>query len=100
MENNAKSATPVNVEGFGPGLPPLDVTIVAPLPLPVELVTPLPVPVIIIPSTTYPVKRQAYSQGTPVVQAVLSSWRDIGAICCVGGVDVIVSWPAVDPPPT
>jgi hypothetical protein len=60
MDNNAKTATPVNLEGIGPGMPPLDVnaTIVAPLPLPVRIY-PLPV---------YSVDGQEFSGGTLIVQ--------------------------------
>lgn len=66
MQNNANTATPVNIEGVGPGVAlPVDATIVAPLPLPVGIVTPLPLPVQ-IQGVPYGVKRQ---DGTgPLVQ--------------------------------
>jgi hypothetical protein len=72
LENNSKTATPVNVAGFAPGAG-VDATIVAPLPLPVAVVGPDPLPVI-LPTPTYSVKQQfltgASLQGVVVLSAV------------------------------
>jgi hypothetical protein len=73
VDNNSKAATPVNLEGVGPGFPglPVDATIVAPLPLPVLLASPLPVPVQ-IQGVPYGVKRQAGTGGLVQTQQLVS----------------------------